>query len=168
MIWNTTEHTGLKSEENYKFICPNFPLLLLVRYFKNQSKLTQHKNQVLFLVLKVFFRNKTQSITCSHVNTFIIFFFSVHPLQSSLLNRLLWHIHLYKYQTSTAITISVIFKQRRSHVYFVVAIVSFLFLIYFRKQYTKLSFSTIFKRWVAPITQIQRFVMVKNSSQHQT
>lgn len=75
MIWNTTEHTGLKSEKNYKFICPNFPLLLLVRYFKNQSKLTQHKNQVLFLVLKVFFRNKTQSITCSHVNTFIIFFF---------------------------------------------------------------------------------------------
>lgn len=59
-------------------------------------------------------------------------------------------------------------KQRKSHVYFVVAIVSFLFLIYFRKQYTKLSFAAIFKRRVAPITQIQRFVMVKNSSQHQT
>jgi len=66
------------------------------------------------------------------------------------------------------IFVVVVFKQIKSHIYFVVAIVSFLFLIYFRKQYTKLSFATIFKQWVAPITQIQRFVMVKNSSQHQT
>lgn len=79
--------------------------------FKNQSKLTQHKNRVPFLVLRLFFRNKTQNITCSHVNICIIkfflfsfFLFLIHLLLSFLLNRLLWHITLYKYSTSTAIT----------------------------------------------------------------
>lgn len=119
------------------------------------------ESQVMFLVLK-----GTKHVA-SHVNTFVVLLYFI--------TRNLSYSTSYdttsccKHWTSSTIAVSVVvFKQRKSHVYFVVAIVSFLFLIYFRKQYTKLSFATILKRRVAPITQIQRFVMVKNSSQHQT
>lgn len=102
----------------------------------------------------------------SHVNTFVVlFYFVTHNLSCSTSCD---NTNCCKYWPSSTIAVFVVFKQRKSHVYFVVAIVSFLFLIYFRKQYTKLSSATILKRRVAPITQIQRFVMVKNSSQHQT
>lgn len=60
-------------------------------------------------------------------------------------------------------------KEKKSQGNFIVAIVSFFILIYFRKQYTKLSFPAISRQQQeAPITQTERFVMAKNRSQHQT